>query len=492
MRLLSVCTDIPTSLLAPLLLAPPASLPSGRRMARTRASFVDVAPASALPTSSVDPRLQSLLLKVLTVEAVNDPPDDGDVASLCSDLRLAGFEPLGKGDAALASSLRPTAFERLAVRPRLANLDASLAREVHGSDADELLYDGRVVLWRRRYGSESREGRLVLDKLDYLQQALVQRALVAPATLLLQRARETAIAASAKAAARFGGEEPKEEPSGLLGALLGRSNLSEPTYAELVVLWRRPASPLAATARSSLVRGLPAVLSATAGALRPDDEGSLSLGSLGSLSRADLTRLREDANEALAAARSRPPPPPPLEMRFFVDIPIANFALVLPDSRPAFQLSDWLRLDLISTPALVATLASLRYDDSRLDLASAIAVGAWALRTVFSFRSAYGRYELLLQRTISDKLSIRDAAEVDFAPALATLRRLGLAPSEADAAEAAKKAEEARLLRLLATLTEERIRFGITPETSARRASVATARAKAVAARMAAEAAQRS
>ena len=207
--------------------------------------------------------------------------------------------------------------------------------------------------------------------------------------------------------------------------------------------------------------------------LRPDDEGSLSLGSLGSLSRADLTRLREDANEALAAARSRPPPPPPLEMRFFVDIPIANFALVLPDSRPAFQLSDWLRLDLVSTPALVATLASLRYDDSRLDLASAIAVGAWALRTVFSFRSAYGRYELLLQRTISDKLSIRDAAEVrrfaarearaeqarrgacllswlrapgrpplsadalvgaagaehaqvDFAPALATLRRLGL------------------------------------------------------------------
>ncbi|EOD28055.1 hypothetical protein EMIHUDRAFT_235259 [Emiliania huxleyi CCMP1516] len=52
------------------------------------------------------------------------------------------------------------------------------------------------------------------------------------------------------------------------------------------------------------------------------------------------------------------------------------------------------------------------------------------------------------------------------------------APSEADAAEAAKKAEEARLLLLLETLTEERMRFGITAETSARRASGAAARAR--------------
>ncbi|EOD37902.1 hypothetical protein EMIHUDRAFT_224875 [Emiliania huxleyi CCMP1516] len=37
----------------------------------------------------------------------------------------------------------------------------------------------------------------------------------------------------------------------------------------------------------------------------------------------------------------------------------------------------------------------------------------------------------------------------------------------AAAAEAAKKAEEARLLQLLATLTEERIRFGITAESQA-------------------------
>ncbi|EOD24303.1 hypothetical protein EMIHUDRAFT_115965 [Emiliania huxleyi CCMP1516] len=41
------------------------------------------------------------------------------------------------------------------------------------------------------------------------------------------------------------------------------------------------------------------------------------------------------------------------------------------------------------------------------------------------------------------------------------------APSEADAAEAAKKAEEARLLLLLETLTEERMRLGITAESQA-------------------------
>ena len=134
-------------------------------------------------------------------------------------------------------------------------------------------------------------------------------------------------------------------PISLLPTILRASRLSEPTFAELVVAWRRPppasaARRLQTTARMGAL-SLPAVFRAV------DANGD------GRLSWSELTRalqspgrVRRAARRAAALARRRvglPPPPPTVELRLFREIPISTFSLVLPFSRPSFSLSDWLR-----------------------------------------------------------------------------------------------------------------------------------------------------
>ena len=120
-----------------------------------------------------------------------------------------------------------------------------------------------------------------------------------------------------------------------------------------------------------------------------------------------------------AAARTPRASTAPLELRLLRAIPIANWQLVLPFSRPSFQLKDWARLDLVTPPAplapisraylahisrvsraylahisrisrvylaghaaraLPATLASVRYDSPSLNVAAASAVALWIAR----------------------------------------------------------------------------------------------------------------
>ena len=46
-----------------------------------------------------------------------------------------------------------------------------------------------------------------------------------------------------------------------------------------------------------------------------------------------------------------------MELRLLRAIPIANWQLVLPFSRPSFQLKDWARLDLVTPPAPLAPIS---------------------------------------------------------------------------------------------------------------------------------------
>ena len=58
-----------------------------------------------------------------------------------------------------------------------------------------------------------------------------------------------------------------------------------------------------------------------------------------------------------AAARTPRASTAPLELRLLRAIPIANWQLVLPFSRPSFQLKDWARLDLVTPPAPLAPIS---------------------------------------------------------------------------------------------------------------------------------------
>ena len=143
-----------------------------------------------------------------------------------------------------------------------------------------------------------------------------------------------------------------------------------------------------------------------------------------------------------AAARTPRASTAPLELRLLSAIPIANWQLVLPFSRPSFQLKDWARLDLVTPPALpatisrlylahispispisrqylahisqvtlpalLATLASLRYDSPSLNVAAAFTITLWIARTALAYRNVLTRYELLLNRFLRDKTAIRE------------------------------------------------------------------------------------
>ena len=153
-------------------------------------SVIEATPPKSLPPGAAPVELEALLLRVFAAEQ----PYRSDTSSpgldeLCNDLASAGFVLLGERDAALAETLQPTAAERLAVRPQLGRCDPWLAAELDAeswaSDGSvELLeLDGRVLVWRRGYGSETQEGRLLLEKLDYLQEQLVDSVAEAAAGL---------------------------------------------------------------------------------------------------------------------------------------------------------------------------------------------------------------------------------------------------------------------------------------------------------------------
>ena len=422
-----------------------------RRTPPVRASLVEVIPPKTFPASASDARLERLLGKVAAAEAV-DPSDD--IWTLHRNLQLAGFELMDECDAALATRMQPTALERLSVRTSTRSLDPAIASEALAweSTRRQLLYDGRVLLWRRGYGSEQSEGWLILAKLDYLQEALVQRVAIRPASAVAQQvqtlgrraidalvrsiptgasdpaATDAAEAAAAEAtasddddAAAAACEMPTTierssigdafdgvGPLSFLAVLLGVSAVSEPTYGELVVAWRRAPPPAATQLPAKARVGIPAIIDA----VDENRDGQISLEEITSAVLKPW-RLTEAARQAVAE-KVADPPPPALELRLFKDIPIANYEITIPNSKPEFALADWLRLDLVSLPALLAVLSSYRFDGefTAVDIAAASAVVVWLVRTIFNYRNTLFRYELLLNRFLTEKLSIRDGGEV--------------------------------------------------------------------------------
>ena len=75
-------------------------------------------------------------------------------------------------------------------------------------------------------------------------------------------------------------------------------------------------------------------------------------------------------------------------------VPIANFAAVLPGKRLVFRPADALRLDLISVLSLISALATSRYTDLRADIIALVSVTAVAVRTFLAYSNALARCDL--------------------------------------------------------------------------------------------------
>ena len=97
-------------------------------------------------------------------------------------LEQSGFQLLTQRDLDLCEALNAGYLLRLSIAPDVAGLDSSIGKEFYPELYDDevvgkhsLLFDGKILVYRRGYSSEVTKGKLLLPKVDYLQSSLVQR-----------------------------------------------------------------------------------------------------------------------------------------------------------------------------------------------------------------------------------------------------------------------------------------------------------------------------
>ncbi len=122
--------------------------------------------------------------------------EDNLISILKTALNDGGYKLMNQRDLDLCSALNAGYLLRLSLVPDIKELDPCIGREFYPdmyeqfgdsqnkmsarqreitSLTNPLLFDGRVLVFRRGYSKEITSGRLLLPKLDYLQASLVQR-----------------------------------------------------------------------------------------------------------------------------------------------------------------------------------------------------------------------------------------------------------------------------------------------------------------------------
>jgi hypothetical protein len=169
---------------------------------------------------------------------------------------------------------------------------------------------------------------------------------------------------------------------GLLKTIFSRSELVEPTYEEVVVVWR----PLV---KQKQKIGPPKVISEFADMF--DIEG--------------FEQPEEDKSE---------PQTGPLEIRLFEQVPMSNLEAVMPKSKLVFRPADAFLFDTISFATFAIVLGSVKFDNTRLDLIALVSVTLWILRTVFRYSNKLARYDLLVKTFLTSKISQRNAGAFKY------------------------------------------------------------------------------
>jgi hypothetical protein len=177
----------------------------------------------------------------------------------------------------------------------------------------------------------------------------------------------------------------KEGRRNLVRNYFRSSTLVEPAYEEVVVVWRphRRRKPIAMRQFSP-----PTWLYKIAEVYDMED------------------RLPERKNRTrddnIAVER-----PLPLEIKAFNDVPMANIEAVLPKTKLIFRPADAIVFDLVSVFSFLAVAGSFRFDSPKLDLIALVSLIFFAVRTFFRYSNKYARYDLLVNKFITSKVSHR-------------------------------------------------------------------------------------
>jgi len=175
----------------------------------------------------------------------------------------------------------------------------------------------------------------------------------------------------------------------LLRSFLSKSQLVEPTFEEVVVIWRPTLSK------------------------RADQKIKKSY---------QFPRLLYDMAEIFAVEDQLPKKPEsepqtdtmPLEIRVFKNVQMSNLPAVMPKTRLVFRPADAFLFDAISVFTLLAVLASQKFDNPKFDLIAIVSVILWLLRTFFRYSNKLARYELVVKKFLTSKLAQRGAGALKY------------------------------------------------------------------------------
>ena len=173
----------------------------------------------------------------------------------------------------------------------------------------------------------------------------------------------------------------------LLRTLFAKSKLVEPTYEEVVVIWR----PLEQKQKKPI---LPKFVR----------------------EYADMFDIQGFEPEEQDISSD-------LEIRNFQRVPMSNIQAVLPKTKLVFRPADALLFDMISLITFALVAGSVRLDSPRLDLLALISVSLWIIRTVIRYSNKLARYDLLVKNFLTSKISHRNEGALKYLTSEAGLQR---------------------------------------------------------------------
>lgn len=175
----------------------------------------------------------------------------------------------------------------------------------------------------------------------------------------------------------------------VLSRFFSPSELVEPTYEEVVAIWR----PLPVARDTKLLRPL----------LRPPKVAY------------DFAEIFGVDDRLPEVEDSEPEPgPSPLEIRTFDAVPMANVQAVLPKTKLLFRPADAFVFDLISLISFLAIFSSQRFDSPKLDLLAVVSGSIWLVRLLIRYSNKLARYDLLVNKFLTSKISHRNSGALKY------------------------------------------------------------------------------
>jgi hypothetical protein len=169
----------------------------------------------------------------------------------------------------------------------------------------------------------------------------------------------------------------------VLKAIFSKSRLVEPTYEEVVVVWR----PLVKQQKKKMT--LPEFVSEFADMF-------------------DIEGFQQPPPEKIVV------PPAKLEIRLFERVPMSNLAAVLPKTKLVFRPADAFLFDLITVVTLTLVLSSVKFESAKLDVLAVASVSVWLFRTIIRYSNKLARYDLLVKTFLTSKISQRNAGAFNY------------------------------------------------------------------------------